>query len=411
MLTVSASALGGYNDRLSAEEALLVPSAGSTQGGYTGFADAGLRFWRGRPARSFSFDGSGYMLSYSDLKISSPIGAQIQLGGETTLGRSARVEVTQQVGTDPYVAFGAFGPLQSDLGPGVGPDANPANGLAPERSWRSLTSTSMDWDWTRRTTLSAGYNYFHSEYLGDTGFDNQAHSARLALARSLTRTLSARASYRYGDTTLTDTTRDERWPVEEHTGAFSLSYAKNLSPTRSVEFDFGAGATHVQTVSLLGSRQLEYWAPSGHASARADIGRTWAISAAYRRGVTFLDGLTPESYLADVVLIRTEGTMSRRIELMFSSGYSNGKQPQTELLSGRYETFTLTAQARFVLARPWAVVVNYNRSDHRFFGLSALSNGLRSRYDQNAVRVGMAYTFTQSGTRAGRPTRPGRTEN
>jgi hypothetical protein len=411
LLTLSASALGGYDDPL--PEDAIARSLDPGPSGYTGFADVGLRYWRGRPARSFSLDGSGYLSSYSDLSIDSPLGGQVLLTGVTTLGRSNRLEITQFFRTDPYVAFGAFGPLRPDLGPGVGPDANPANGLSPERSWGSSTSASLDWPWTSRTTFTTGYDYFRHEYVGDAGFDNRTHAARLALLRSLTRTVAARATYRYADALVVEPARNASWPTLEHTGELGLEYTRALSPTRHVEFSAGAGATHVETVSRFGSRQLMYWNPSGHASARADVGRTWAVSAAYRRGLTFLDGLSPESFFADVVLLRAEGALNRRVELMFSSGYSNGKQQQqqAQLLSGRYETFTLSAQARVTIARPWALIVNYNRNDHRLFGFAAPPLGPPSRYGRNGIRVGITYSFTTLTARAERPRASGPTEN
>jgi hypothetical protein len=409
-LTITARALGGYDDHLASRRIAVLPSSATDQGGYTGHAAVALRYRRGRPARWVSLDGSAYLLSYSNVHIGSPVGGQIRAAGTTTLGRSAQVEISQQVRTDPYVSFGAFGPLRPDLGPDVGPDTDPTNGLRPERSWGSISSASLNWRLTPRNTVSTGYDYVRNEYIGEAGFDNRTHAAQLSFLRSLTRTVAARASYRYADTLLVEPQRNESRPLAEHTLEAGLDHAKALSPTRRMQFSAGAGATHVETVSRFGGRPLEYWTPSGHASARADIARTWAVSAAYRRGVAFLDGITPESFLADVVLLQTEGNVSRRVELMFSSGYSNGKQ-RTQLVSGRYDTFTLTAEARVAIARPWALILTYDRNEYRLFSFPAPPVGPPPRYARNAIRVGMTYSFSQSSARTERPARPGRTEN
>lgn len=409
-LTLTVSALGGYDDHLNAGGGIPLRSLDTVEGGYTGYGDVTVLYGRGRKARSFSLDGTAYFLSYSSLTIDSPVGGQIRFDGDATFGRSNRIEVVQQVRTDPYVAFGAFGPLAQDLGPGVGPDANPVNGLTPNRSWGSFSSASVDWRWTPRMMLATEYVFHRNEYIGDAGFDNRAHTARLGFERSLSRNTTFTASYRYADTLLVEPARNENLPVTEQTSEAGFDYEKPLSRTRRIEFSAGAGATHVDTVSRFGNQALEFWTPSGYASVRADIGRTWAVSAAYRRGLTFLDAFTPEFFFADVVLLRGEGMVGRRLELAFSAGYSDGAQP-AGLLTERYDTFALTAEAGIVIARPWTVTVTYNRSDYRLFGSPVQPESPDSRYDRNAIRVGMTYSFTRSSSRTERPGRPGRTES
>jgi hypothetical protein len=152
---------------------------------------------------------------------------------------------------------------------------------------------------------------------------------------------------------------------------------------------------------------MEFWTPSGYASVRADVGRTWAVSATYRRGLTFLDAFTPEFFFADAVLVRGEGNVGRRLELAFSAGYSNGAQP-AGLLTERYDTFALAAEAGIVIARPWTLTVTYNRSDYRLFRSPLQTEFSDARYDQNAIRVGVTYSFTMSSMRTERPGRPSR---
>jgi hypothetical protein len=407
-LTLSASALGGYDDHLTASGGF-TPSLETAEGGYTGFGEVALRYGRGRKARSFFLEGSSYLLTYSNLSMDSPVGGQVLAGGDATFGRSNRIGVVQYVRNDPYVNFGAFGPLSEDLGPGAGPDANPANGLTPNRSWGALSSASADWHWTQRTTLSTEYEYRRKEYVGDVGFDNRAHTARLTLDRSLTRNTSLNALYRYTDRLLVEPARSGNLPLTEQVGEIGFSYDKPLSPMRRMEISAGGGATHVATVSRFGGRELDYWTPSGYASLRADIGRTWAIDADYRRGLTFLDSITPEFFVADAVLLRTEGMMNSRVGLGFSAGYSNGGQPN-RLTKQRYKTFTLAASADLVIAHPWSIVVSYNRSDYVLSGVAVPLEG-SSSYDRNAIRVGMAYSFTLASSRTERRPRPGRTEN
>lgn len=407
-LVLSASALGGYDDHLTASGELNPQLVDAARSGYTGFGEVALRYGRGRKAQSFFLEGSSYLLSYSTFNIDSPVGGQVLAGGDATFGRAHRIEILQHLHTDPYVSFGAFGPLGQDLGPGAGPDANPANGLVPSRSWGAQSSVAVDWRLTQRTRLSTEYEYRLLEYIGDVGFDNRANTGRLALDRSLTRSTALVASYRYTDTLLVEPARNDELPVTEQAAEVGFAYEKGLSPTRRVEFSAGAGATHVDTESRLGGLPIDYWTPSGYASIRADIGRTWAIAGDYRRGLTFLDGITPEFFVADAVLVRTEGSLNSRLGLVFSAGYSSGVQP-LGLARQRYDTFTLAAEARVVITRPWSAVISYNRSDYLLSEFSVPIEG-SSQYERNAIRVGMAYTFTLASSRTERPRRPSRAE-
>jgi hypothetical protein len=408
-LTVNAS--GGYDDNLGAENAFSSQSLDTTEGSYIGLGGLAVQYSRGRRARSFTLEGSSYLLSYSNLNVNSPVGGQVRFGGETSVGRSAKIEFVQQVRSDPYVSFGGFGPLDQDLGPGTGPDANPVNGLAPNRSWGAFTSASFDWRWTPRMMLSTGYDYSRSEYTGGgAGFNNRTHVAHVAFNRFLTRTTALGASYRFADTMVVEPLLGQGLPVHEQTVQAFFSYEKALSRTRRMEVNAGAGATHIETVSRFGRQPFEYWAPSGHASLRTDIGRTWAVSATYRRGVTFLDGITPEFFFADAALLRAEGRLARRVDLAFSAGYSNGAQPVGQV-SGRYDTFTLAAEAQFLVADPWGVTVSYNHNNYQLYGFPPPPLGPVPQFERNAIRVGLTYSFTLSSARRERPTRPGRTDN
>ena len=129
--------------------------------------------------------------------------------------------------------------------------------------------------------------------------------------------------------------------------------------------------------------------------------------AAYRRAVTLLDGITPEPFLADSVLMRTSGMASERVELLFSAGYSNGAQQSGVAQIGRFETYTFTAQGRIALARAWALVVNYHRNEYRLSGLPPPPLGPDPDYSRGVIRVGMTFWFRPHEPRIERPARTG----
>jgi hypothetical protein len=405
-LTLSGTVLAGYDDNVMPEGARRTPGTTEAQGGYTGFADLGLRYWRGRPRQSFTLEGFGHVMSYSNIGVDPQPGGNVRISALAPLGRSNSLELRQEVRSDPFLAFGAFGSLGPDIDVGAGPDANPANGLFAQRSWASDTSASANWQWSPRTTLSTGYQYVQREFVDAGGFDNRSHIARAAFSHSLSRTGAFTTSYQYNDSL---SLRDNglKFPFTTHALEGGARYEKRLSPTRRLEFAAGGGATHVESTGAVTGLQFTAWAPSGYASTRADIGRTWALSAAYRRAVTLLDGISPEPFLADSVLLRTGGLVSERVELLFSTGYSNGAEQSGVAQTGRFETYTLTAQARIALARAWAVVVNYHRNDYRLSGFPPPPLGPDPAYSRGVIRVGMTFWYRPHEPRIERPARTG----
>jgi hypothetical protein len=405
-VTLSGSALAGYDDSLMPEGAIQTSSTTEVQGGYTGFADLGLRYWRGRSRRWFSLEGFGYLMSYSNIGIDPQAGGNVRIAAFAPIGQSNSVELRQEVRSDPFLSFGAFGSLRPDIDVGAGPDANPANGLFAQRSWASDTTASANWQLSRRTTMSAGYEYVQREFVDERGFDNRAHIARTSFAHGFSRTGAITGSYQYYDS-LSLQARDVEWPFVTHAFEAGANYQKGLSPTRRLEFAGGAGATRLESTSGVTGIQVAAWAPSGYFSARGDIGRTWAVSAAYRRAATLLDGLTPEPFLADSVLVRSGGLVSDRVELLFSAGYSNGAEQSGLVQNGRFETFTLAAQARVALARAWAVVVNYHRNEYRLFGYPPPPLGPDPDYGRGVIRIGMTFWYRPHEPRIERPARTG----
>jgi hypothetical protein len=405
-LTLSGSALAGYDDNVMPEGATGTPAAARTQGGYTGYGDLGLRYWRGKPRQSFSLEGFGYVMSYSGVGIDPEPGGSARIGAVAPLGRSNDLELRQEVRSDPFLSFGAFGSLRPDIDLGGGPDANPANGLFAQRSWASDTSASANWQWSPRTTMTTGYNYTHREFLDERGFNNRTHIARAAFSHSFSRATAMNASYQYNHSLSLQDDGFE-YPFATHALEGGTRYEKRLSPTRRVEFSAGGGATRIESTGATTGVQFAAWGPSGYANTRADIGRTWAISAAYRRAVTLLDGISPEPFMADSVLLRAGGLTGDRVELLFSAGYSNGAEQAGAGQDRRFETYTFTAQTRIAIARAWALVVNYHRNEYRLSGYPPPPLGPDPNYDRNVIRVGMTFRFMPHEPRVERPARTG----
>ena len=87
-----------------------------------------------------------------------------------------------------------------------------------------------------------------------------------------------------------------------------------------------------------------FWAPSGSASARVDLGRTWALSSNYSHGTTALSGLTREAYNSGAFSTSLGGSVGR-VVLVFTGGLARGATGVGAVESSDYISYTGAAQA------------------------------------------------------------------
>jgi hypothetical protein len=160
----------------------------------------------------------------------------------------------------------------------------------------------------------------------------------------------------------------------------------------------GGGATYIDVVDNVTGNVSAYWTPSAYATARIDIGRSWNLAADARRGVTVLQGITPDPFVGYTGLLSVGGYFSRSIEGVFSGGYSNGVTGQDPIFGvGRYDNYSGTAQLRFRLSRFWSTIVNVNHYEYRL-NSGASRGGLTSERNQNSVQVGVSWSVPLIGT-------------
>jgi hypothetical protein len=115
--------------------------------------------------------------------------------------------------------------------------------------------------------------------------------------------------------------------------------------------------------------------------------------------------LTTESFISDAVLIRAGGHVTSRIDLMFATGYSNGRTGDA-LTEGTYRTYTGTAQLRAGVARWAAAIINYNYFNYDLTGIvvTGAASTVPSSFDRQAIRFGLQLWLPLIGGYVERPT-------
>ena len=432
-LTFNGSLLGGYDETIS-------PGSGGgggiqpgqlTVSGYTGTVDMRLEYFIGRAAKSLAVDGHGWTTAYRGPSIDPSTGGDLSVHGEI-MARRNRLTFDEDVAYAPFLVLGTFDalPLPLDVDAGVLPDSGNTGGLTYQRSMSTNTVVDVERQFTARQSISAGYNYSRRDYLDDFGHDSDAQVVNSLYAWSLNRRWRLETSYRYSDLRFIGRTpdggavEDGEPPVEEapeeggeeggeegpvpptgepapppeplgpplnnHALQFGFSYTRDLSPTRQVRVSGSVGTAYVRTLSDIDRTPLEYWTPSGNASLRADVGRSWAISADYARAVSALQGVTLESFATDATSLRAEGLIGSRSEAVFSVGYSNGRSATGEYPS-RFSSYGGSAQFRYAFARCCAASVGYHYYYYRLQEVAGLPSGLPTEDDAQALRFGVSF--------------------
>jgi hypothetical protein len=219
----------------------------------------------------------------------------------------------------------------------------------------------------------------------------------LDFAHQFGRRSAFRASYRRSDSEYRDQRTDAELnevvdlvrPVTEDSAEIGYQHETTVSRTRSLLFAFGAGAAHVQTIAQASRERLAYTLPSGYASTRLDIARSWSVQADYRRGLSILEGISIHQFVTDAGMVRVGGFAVPRVEFVFSGGYATGAAAPGS--NGSLESYTATTQVRFRVTGSLYALASHTYYSYRLRGIEDLPPGFLSRLDRNAIRIGMTW--------------------
>ncbi len=392
-LTLSLSAVGGYDDNL----AQAAPTGGSIPEGESGTlsqGSAGLQFYRGRPARSFSFDGSGYAARYGSSSVGVVSGGGIGAAAQTQARRHDMFSVSTHLNYDPLYTLGRNSPLDPVIVDA--PVAEVALGLFEQASWSTATEASYSWEMSRRNQAVFSYGFDSRTYGNapstDSGAigDTYSHRAGADYLRGVSRNTSLRSHYDYWHTEAQDT--DGNRPLTQHSIDGGFVWDKRLPRQRALQVALSAGAQYATTLTAQGGRResVDYWTPFGEGQARLDFGRTWNVSADYRRGTTVIPELTTESYVTDAVSAQTSGNLGSRVRLNLNVAYDAGGAATETDSDATYRNFTAGADLLIPVTSWLAASVTYAYYDYQFENTDDLPTGFSPNASRNTVRVGLS---------------------
>jgi hypothetical protein len=375
--------LGGFDDNLTP-----VQSAGPfapRESGYAGTGTGRLRYFAGRNRRSIDVSGRGFVNSYRG--IGPAFGAGIDIIGDTSAGRRTDLGFTQSVHSDPFFSLGFFGALQDELGT-ANPDTNPSNSVTEDRTLAIDSMARIRHQWARNLTSDGSYTFSRQAHTTGAAFDSRSQSALVSVEQGVGRGTALRSSYRYTDSIHTEINGREL-PETNQNVQLGIEHERNVSRTRRLTLSVGAGAMHVDSLDSFTRDPVDYWSPSGYGSIQYDFARTWNFSGDYRRELSVIRGVVPESYISNTATVRTGGFVSDRVDTAFIFGYGNGQGGATA--ADQYDGYTGTAQLRVRLAGEWSLLGNYTHYQYRLSEGASLFLGVPTEVHRNAIWAGFAW--------------------
>ncbi len=281
----------------------------------------------------------------------------------------------------------------------------PADAVAPQDPTAGVTeirsvhmgaggSTSLEWTSRHNTSLSYAHTRARSTIFGD--IPQVGHSATVSHRWAFARNIAVDGSY--GESRQTSDASVEfgrRSELETQVALIGFEVRVPVSLSRRLTFAVDAGATRVDTSAASDDAPIHYVTPSGSASVRLDLGRTWAASAQFNRVVSTLEGLR-HSFVTTTANYWLGGNIGRRSAVTVSGSAGSGAPHEGDL--GSYRTLGGTAQVQYRVSQCCAVVTSYSYYEHRLRDLTAVPIGFPRTIDRSAVRVGMSFWLPLHGT-------------
>jgi hypothetical protein len=419
--TLTANLLAGYDDNLVVGTGT-APPTGPDAAGYLGDLQLDFEYFRGKADRSFTVRGGGHGTRYSESSAGFQNDASVGVSGQTRVRRRDQFRADAVFTYDSFSTLGTFEGLEPSLGIDDVPTSTPDARFSDTSSTAGQASLNYAWAVGRSDGIDLQYGFTARRYgasdiaTAETPGDVDTHRAAVAYSRSLGRFLSIRTAYDYSNADAEARIGDldaepvlGSIPLIEHTITVGPAWQRQVSRTRRVEISASLGAQYVETVTRgEDSVNVEYWVPSGSATMRVDLGRTWSLWGDYNRGTTVLPQVTSTALTTDAVSLSTGGRLGNRAQLSFTTGWAKGGSNAATGGTDDYTTVLAGTQFQYRLNRRFSATATYSYYEYRFESLSDLPEGFPPTSTRNAVRVGVTIWLPLLGRYVAEPRAAGR---
>lgn len=304
---------------------------------------------------------------------------------------STTIAVNQSVSYAPVFLFGLFtDALTPPLGSVSSPDS--AYAVNDDRAVTSDSSLDVEQRLTSRSRFAVKGSFLRSHFTVVTprGTDFTAVAASGDYRYRLTQDSDLRLGYAFRQATFQGTEPFGLRPQQpaEHNIHVGVAFHPALSDRRRTIITFEGGTSLVNsalsTDVFQSRRQLRL---VGDAAIAHQMGQTWLVVGAFKRGTAFVQGLSAPVFI-DAVSVTTSGFVNRRADVVASVGYSNG-EPSLVGSVVTFSTTTANARLRVALTPRWAFISEYFFYHYDFSNVLPLAAGLDPRVKRNTIRAGL----------------------
>jgi hypothetical protein len=311
-------------------------------------------------------------------------GVSINVGAHT-------LRAAQSISRQPYFAF-ALQPVLNPAAALIPNDVNHVN-LTPEVALLSEpmilynTTASLSSPINRRTSMDVTYG-FNGSRASERWPTVRGHAVDVRLNRSVTRTLQVNGRYnftaaKYESVFLGAT------DLQAHDAEGGITYNKPLSRTRTVRLAASAGRSMLRSESPLDGRSepVNGLATSGELTLQ--FARSWSASAAFRRSLLLLQGLT-EPYYGNSASFGVRGEPTRRLTLATETSVVRGDTASI-VRAAAYNTLTTSALVTYALTRTLGLSTSFHHSEYDFAPTAQLPAGVSRVLNRDVVSVALTF--------------------
>ncbi len=365
-------------------------SALQVSGAYTNLV-GDLRYVRNTPRLQVATTGGLSARYYTSLNqfaandFHGGAGTSVRLDRLTTLG------LNQTLSYAPVYLFGLFADaLPTPLGSVQTPSS--AYAVNDDRAITSDSRAEIERRFTVRSLVSSRVAYRRSHFTVVTprGTDFTTFETGADYRYRVTENNDFRLGYFYRQADYIGTEQfGLRTPQPaEHNLHLGVAFHPALTEERRTIVTFDGGTSFVASALATNAfetrRQVRL---IGDAAIAHQMGRTWLLVGALKRGTGFVQGLNGPVF-TDAVSVTTTGFFNPRTDLFASVGYSNGEPT----LVGAVQTFstaTVDTRLRVALNERWAFTAQYVFYHYDFSNVLDLVAGLEPTVKRNTLRIGV----------------------
>jgi len=386
-LDVLALVLEAYDDNLFATLGGNVDPRSGQVGGFYTMLQPGIDYRLTHRRVQVGITGASALGYYPDFHEIKSISHTAGAGLSVEASRRTAIFLNQTAAYSPSYLFGLF-PTNPEVSPGDSIPNAPNYATTNLESYSYGTAATLSLASSRRTSVSVGGNYRYTDFTHETVVQRDQITQGLdgLFSYQGTRNLALRIGYHYltgnlGSGGSIDT--------NENRLEGGITYSRPLSATRRMNFSFNVGSSAVTSSGAPPELQVpvRLYRASADGSLDYPLTISWTAHGAFRRGLEFVPGLAQPVY-ANGVTTGLDGLLSRRVEIGFTGGYSQGRAALTPVAS-QFDTYNGSVRLQYALSNSTAIHVEYLYYFYDFLGDVLVISGAPPRMERNGVRVGV----------------------